>query len=589
MKKTIITLVVIAAIAASVGGYYYTRPGPEPKISTAAVSKGDIIESVGATGTLDAVTSVNVGSQVSGIIKELGADFNSIVKKGQVILRIDPDAIQTQIEQSKANLTRAQADVERLKVSVDDARVKLKRTKELFAKNLVTQSDLDTADVNLKSAEAQMRSSQASLQQAQAQLNQQDVNLAHTVILAPIDGIVVQRAVDVGQTVQANFQSPTLFIIAADLTKMKCTANIDESDVGRIRPGQHVHFRVDAYANEEFGGTVVQVRLQPIVVQNVVTYGTVIEVPNPDLKLKPGMTANVQIEIAKKTDVVRVPNAAIRFRPTTDVFQALNQEVPPELLRGAGRLAGGPGATSGGPNQTTAGATGSGPAAQPGTNPARGQNARSAQPATAAAPLPTPSQAPVAGTPAHPIERGGGDRPQGADRPRGDGARGPGGGGGPMDPERRARFMERLQSMSPDERQQMLARMKERGMDVSAFQQAGATATPTAKKAADAAPMNTKGAQTIDSLFGPLPPRISSGRAWTWTAGTKQLKSVRLRLGITDGQYTELLEGELQPGQELVTGIVIGNESANRPGASNTSSPLMQQRGPMGRPGGGPH
>jgi len=329
MKKLIISLVVIAAVAASVGAYYYTRPGPEPNVSTAAATRGDIIESVGATGTFEAITSVTVGSQVSGTIQELRADFNSIVSKGQVIARLDPAMIQTQIEQSKANLVRAQADVERLKVSLEDSRTKLTRARGLFQRQLLTQADLDTAEVTVKSNEAQLRSSQAALTQAEAALNQNQVNLDHTIITAPIDGIVVSRNVDTGQTVAASFNAPTLFVIAADLTKMKCTANIDESDVGRIRPGQTVRFRVDAYPTEEFTGTVFQVRLQPVVVQNVVTYGTVIEVPNPELKLKPGMTANVTIEVAKKTDVVRVPNAATRFRPSQDIFIALASRYRP--------------------------------------------------------------------------------------------------------------------------------------------------------------------------------------------------------------------------------------------------------------------
>jgi len=348
MKKTIITLAVIAAIAASVGGYYYTRPGPEPKVTTVVVTRGDITDGVGATGTLDAVTSVTVGSQVSGIIQELYADFNSIVRKGQVIARLDPTMIQTQIEQARANLVRAQADVERLKVTLEDAKVKRDRARELSGRKLITQQELETAEVNVKSAEAQLRSSQASLSQSEASLRTNEVNLEHTVIKAPIDGIVISRNVEIGQTVAASFNAPTLFIIAADLTKMKCTANIDESDVGRIRPGQAVTFRVDAYPTEEFAGTVSQVRLQPIVVQNVVTYGTVIDVPNPSLKLKPGMTANVQIEIARRTGVLKIPNSAARFRPSVEIFQALNQEVPPDLNqpRGSGpRMAGGaPGA-----------------------------------------------------------------------------------------------------------------------------------------------------------------------------------------------------------------------------------------------------
>ena len=218
------------------------------------MSRGDITESVSATGTLDAVTAVTVGSQVGGIIQEIPVDFNSIVKKGDVLLRINPDAINTQIEQAKATLVQRQADLERNRVSLEDSKVKLRRARELDAKSLSTQADLDTAEVSVKSSEASLKSSEAALGQAQANLNQQEVNLAHTIINSPIDGIIIQRAVDVGQTVQANYQSPTLFIVAADLTKMKCTANIDESEVGKIRPGQVARLRFDAYPNETFLG-----------------------------------------------------------------------------------------------------------------------------------------------------------------------------------------------------------------------------------------------------------------------------------------------------------------------------------------------
>ena len=301
MKKFIITLIVLGAIAGSVGAYYkYRAPGEEVKISKLAVARGDVIESVGATGTLQAVKTVQVGSQVSGNIKALYADFNSIVKKGQVVAELDPSLLQTQIEQARANVIRAQADLDRLKVSLDDAKVKLKRSESLAARKLVAPQELESAQVAVRSAEASIKSSEASLTQSRASLNQNEVNLQHTVIEAPIDGIVISRNVDVGQTVAASMNAPTLFIIAEDLTKMQVNANVDESDVGRIRAGQVVKFRVDAYPLEEFTGTVSQVRLQPIVTQNVVTYATVIDVPNQQLKLKPGMTANVTIEIARR-------------------------------------------------------------------------------------------------------------------------------------------------------------------------------------------------------------------------------------------------------------------------------------------------
>src|SRR5918995_480239 len=285
MKKLILFVLVLAAAG---GGFYYykLRTGKvEPTVMTQALSRGDVVETVGATGTLEAVETVDVGTQVSGVVQELHADFNTIVRKGQVIAKLDPQLIQTQIEQQSANVTRA------------DARQKLDRAQQMSAKNLIPRTELETAEVNVRAAEAQIKSSEASLTQARAQLNNQKVNLAYTTIHAPIDGIVISRNVDQGQTVAASMNAPTLYVIAADLTKMQVLANIDEADVGKMRPGQVVTFRVDAFPTDVFTGSVTQVRLQPTTLQNVVTYSTVISVPNPELKLKPGMTANVTIEV----------------------------------------------------------------------------------------------------------------------------------------------------------------------------------------------------------------------------------------------------------------------------------------------------
>src|SRR5438034_10600027 len=360
MKRAIIVLLLVAVIGGGGAAYYIRSNKQDVQVQTAPITRGDIIDSVGATGTLQAVTTVQVGSQVSGNIQWLGADFNSIVKKGQVIARLDPSLFEAQVQQARANLgqaranlTKAQSDLERAKVQLVDAQQKYTRAKELAARNLVPQSDLDAAKIAVDSAQATLASqqatvaqTQAAVSQSQASVNQNQVNLDHTVIGAPIDGIVIQRSVDVGQTVAASMQAPTLFVIAADLTKMQVNANIDEADVGRIRPGQHVTFRVDAYPTETFEGAVSQIRLQPQVVQNVTTYGTVIDVPNQQLKLQPGMPANVKVGMAKRNDAHRVPNAALRFRPTPEVFAALNQDVPPEATANAGR--GGRGAGGGG-------------------------------------------------------------------------------------------------------------------------------------------------------------------------------------------------------------------------------------------------
>ncbi len=552
MKKLITAIVVIAILAAAaVAVYSYRKKGPEVQVTTAPVSQGDIVQVVGATGTIEAVQTVQVGTQVSGIVQELRADFNSIVKKGQLIAKLDPSSIQTQIEQARANLIRAQADLERQKVALEDAKTKAKRTEELAAKKLVAQSELDTVIVNVKSAEAQLRSQLASITQAEASLNQNQVNLQHTEIYSPIDGIVISRNVDVGQTVAASMQAPTLFILAADLTKMQVRASVDESDVGLIRPGQQVRFRVDAYPAQDFIGTVAQVRLQPVVSQNVVTYVTVIDVPNPDLKLKPGMTANVTIEIAQRTNALRVQNTTLRFRPTNEMFAALNQAVPPELSQRGGRGAAGRGADGG--------ARAAGPSTQ-------GTGAATSTP-TAAASAPPPA-APRSGTAPTASQAQGGQR-QAA------------GQGDATDEERRQRFQQRLASMSPEERAQFEARMRERGIDPSnpgAGRSGGQRSFGPQNPARATAPGQAQGAQTIDQLFGPLQMTITPGRVWVYA--NKQIKQVRLRLGISDGTYTEVVGGDgVQPGAELVTNIDTGTGSTTR-----TTNPFM----PGGRPGAGP-
>ena len=254
MKKLILTLIVLGVVGGGAAAYYLTKDGPEPTVTTLQITRGDIVDSVGATGTLEAVETVDVGTQVSGTVSELYADFNSIVKKGQVIARLDPSLIQTQIEQQRANVTRAEADLERLRVTLADAEQKLSRAKELSARSLIPKTELETAEINVQSAQAQIRSSMAALTQARSQLNTQEVNLGHTVIRAPIDGIIISRNVDQGQTVAASMNAPVLYSLAADLTKMQVIANIDEAEIGKMRPGQPVNFRVDAYPSETFHG-----------------------------------------------------------------------------------------------------------------------------------------------------------------------------------------------------------------------------------------------------------------------------------------------------------------------------------------------
>ena len=266
-----------------------------------------------------------MGSQVSGTISSLHADFNSRVRKGQVLARLEPSLFQTQVEQAEATVQRLQADVERAVVEVEDAAAKLRRAEQLSTQQLIAASDLDTARTTARQAEAALKSARAQVAQARAAVNQSRVNLGHATITAPVDGIVVSRNVDVGQTVAASMQAPTLFVLAEDLARMQVNASVDESDIGQIQPGQQVTFQVDAYPDQVFTGSVRQVRLDPVVEQNVVSYVTVIDVPNPELKLKPGMTANVSVEIARADDALRVPNAALRFRPDPEVLQAIGR------------------------------------------------------------------------------------------------------------------------------------------------------------------------------------------------------------------------------------------------------------------------
>ena len=621
MKRALIGLLIVAVIGAGAGAYYKFRGGQEIQVQTSPITRGEIIDSVGASGTLQAVTTVQVGSQVSGNISWLGADFNSIVKKGQVIARLDPSLFEAQrqqtnanLSQARANLTKAQSDLERARVQVTDAQQKYTRAKELAERQLLPQSELDAAKIAVDTTQASLQSqlatvtqAQAAVSQSQASLHQSDVNLQHTVITAPIDGIVTQRNVDVGQTVAASMQAPTLFIIAADLTKMQVNANIDEADVGRIRPGQHVTFRVDAYPADTFDGTVVQIRLQPVVQQNVTTYGTVIDVPNPQLKLKPGMTANVKVEIAKRSDALRIPNTALRFRPTPELFAALNQAVPPEAQatggsrtgRGGNRGAGsGASAPSGTPSTTPAPST-------PPAGSSRGEQGRGAAPTQSAS-----SQAPIGfrGN-RQPGEnrqlgengesrrsgfgRGGGGRggENGSDQGsgQGGGGRGFGGGGGRgnFDP---AQMMERFKGMSPEEQQQFIARMKDRGRDTKPFEdamKAAPKATAKAAAKANAAAAQAPTAQTIDALFAPLPTIETRGRAWLFM--NRELKPVNLRLGISDGTNTELISTELQQGMEVVTGVTGLGSTRAQPNFGNQGNPLMPGRGPggFGGPGGG--
>jgi HlyD family secretion protein len=286
------------------------------KFRTEKVAKGDIVSSVTAAGTVNAVTTVLVGTQVSGTIKHIYVDFNSPVKQGQLIALIDPATFEAQVEQARANLLAAKANLKKSEAALADAKRIFDRNKELLARDFVARSDFDTSEATYEQALAQVEASQAQVAQNAAALSFAETNLRYTKIVSPVEGTVVSINIDVGQTVAASFQTPTLFTIAQDLKKMQIDTNITEADIGRVVVGQEVEFTVDAYPDTPFKGKVSQVRIAPITVQNVVTYDVVIIVDNSDLRLKPGMTANVSVIVARDKDVLRVPNAAMRFRYT---------------------------------------------------------------------------------------------------------------------------------------------------------------------------------------------------------------------------------------------------------------------------------
>lgn len=342
-KHRFFSVLALVAILGLTAGYLVYSREDSPKFLTQAVERGNLLSSVGATGTLTAITTTQVGTQVSGTISKWYVDFNDHVKAGQLIADIEPSLLKAAFEQSNANVKTAEADVvnqkaniantnanlEKAKINVRDAQIKLDRAQGMFSNGLIAQSDFDVAKINydsavasqksveaqIDSAKAQLVSADARVAQARASLSTARVNLEHSKIYAPIDGVVVNRAIDVGQTVAASFQTPTLFTIANDLAKMQVFTNIDEADVGRIQEGSGAMFTVDAYPGERFRGRIAQIRLNPTTVQNVVTYTAVIQVENPELKLKPGMTANVTIQVARRENVLKIPNAAVRFIP----------------------------------------------------------------------------------------------------------------------------------------------------------------------------------------------------------------------------------------------------------------------------------
>jgi HlyD family secretion protein len=327
-KRIVITLLVIIAIGGSGFGYWHWNNGPkEPPYVTVPVQRGNITQVVSSTGTVQAGITVIVGSQVSGTIEKLFADFNTKVKSGQVVAQLNQDKFKAAVDQAKANHLAAQSNFAKSKVAVEDAHRTLQRARELRKRELMAQSELDAAQTAYDGAVAQLEVNKAQVAQALAAFNQSMVDLNNTIIRSPVDGIVISRNVDVGQTVAASLSAPTLFTIANDLAKMEIHSSVDEADVGNVWEGQEVSFTVDAFPARRFRGKVHQVRHAPINVQGVVTYNAVARIDNKEMTLKPGMTANVQFLVSRKDDVLVIPNMAMRFRPSDQKDEA------EELLR----------------------------------------------------------------------------------------------------------------------------------------------------------------------------------------------------------------------------------------------------------------
>jgi len=319
MNKYIIpALLIVVAVALATGIYFYIKKPAAAVYKTARVERGDIVSTVSATGNLAAVVTVQVGTQVSGTIQKLFVDFNSPVKKGQTIAQIDPALFNAQVEQSHGNLINAQANLQKAKADLTDAKRTLERNRQLVKDGIIAQSDFDAADTKYLGAVAGVRGAEGSVAQIRGSYSQARTNLKYSTIKSPVDGTVVSRNVDVGQTVAASFTTPTLFTIAQDLTKMEINTSVDEADISRVMEGQPVTFTVDSYPEKRFRGNVTQIRNSPVITQNVVTYAVIVGVDNRDLNLKPGMTANVAIETARKENVLKIPSAALRFKPKVD-------------------------------------------------------------------------------------------------------------------------------------------------------------------------------------------------------------------------------------------------------------------------------
>jgi HlyD family secretion protein len=529
MKKTVyIVGTIVVALVVSAYFLFAKRDAHKYEFRFDKVSKGDLMVYVTATGTINAVISVDVGTQVSGIVSKLYADFNSVVKEGQIIAQIDSTFLVQSVKDAQASLERSRAQFADSKRNMD-------RTTELYKKGL-------ESELNYSAALTTFESNQAGLKQAQAALDRAKINLAYATIYAPINGVVIDRKVNVGQTVAASFSSPTLFTIANDLRRMQVQTTVDESDVGRISIGQEATFTVDAYADEKFTGTVSQIRLAPQSIQNVVNYIVIIDVQNDELKLMPGMTANVKILVASATDVLRVSNMALRFQAPADLVDT----TAANAMRGGFQGRGEGGRDSSRMSQNSAaGGNAETPNGSPGS-----QNGQS-------------------------------------------GGRGTRGGGNfQSSPEMMQRFQAIRDSIQAahggklsqedlrSEMRKMFAnRMPQQNPPVQQSQQS----QQKPKITSDATKFGINSNYPAYQKSAYIPSHQSGrGRVWILKANG-MLESIFVRTGLNDGRYTEITSMRLNPGDQVVLGATSNSDS----GTDQTRSPLTGQGGQRMGGGGG--
>jgi HlyD family secretion protein len=456
MKKLIVWTMILAG--GGTGLWYLNRDETTvtpPEVQRAEVTRGPITETVQAMGIIEPRRRVNVGSQVSGVVKELYVDFNSVVKEGQLLAEIESELYETQVQVQEANLARQLADIANQELQLENLKRQLERIEQLYEKDLQTEQQLDAARLNVKTRESQVASARRQIVTAEAALQAARLNLSYTKIYSPIDGVVVNRSVDKGQTVQASMRTPNFFLLSAPLETLRLTAGVDEADIGRVRPGMTVKFKVGTFGQELFTGVVDAVRLNATRTNDVVTYPVWIRVENQELKLRPGMTATVYIEVANTVEVTRIPNDALKFRPTRAVYTAFGIPAPEtDTVRAVDML---------------------------------------------------------------------------ADKI--------------VDPNA-------LRAFTPDEE-----------------------------------------ADTIDELFAPLPKADAKATVWTFNETTKEFRSIPVRVGVSDGTMTELLSGEVEPGEQLVTRVMLprlpGQRSSLVGEERKAGLPPVMGRGGGPRGGGG--